>query len=228
MICCSDQTYLIGSPPLQVGPVPDFAASHKVKEIMSWRNVPTSEVTDLLQCLYPAVVRIGESGKQDHILVVPVWLGYESGEHLPTAANLPIVYPPTLQEGSRQEVDRPEPRHLRPSPWSLERLGALVGITPGFAIPKSRKRTTRSRLRTQPSSPGPSFRAGPPGGDTYDERYVYDYQGYETAHTRYLEPLSSSHGLTSESACPAAVQQYSQHFAGRKLSTTQPGPSPSR
>lgn len=83
MVCCSNKTYFIGSPPIPPGPVDQGAELFYIKDMMSWQGTPPHRIVDLVQCLYPGVIRMGESGQGDLLLVQPTWLGYEEAGHLP-------------------------------------------------------------------------------------------------------------------------------------------------
>lgn len=89
MICCSNRTYLIGSPPIPPGPMDEQAKLFHIKDMISWRRTTSSKTVDLLQCLYPGVMRIGESGQDNLLLVQPTWLGYEEPGHLPQVSRTP-------------------------------------------------------------------------------------------------------------------------------------------
>lgn len=102
MICCSNRTYLIGSPPIPPGPMDEQAELFHIKDMISWRRTPSSKTVDLLQCLYPGVMRIGESGQDNLLLVQPTWLGYEEPGHLPRALPTQSTVAPSDKKDSKR------------------------------------------------------------------------------------------------------------------------------
>lgn len=104
MICRSNKPYAVGSPNILPGPIPEVASSWPVREVSSWKRMSSSSVTGLLHCLYPRLLRLGESGP---LLVRPTLLGYKAPELQPP---LPLPPPPLP---SRSSSPRKQDRRRR-------------------------------------------------------------------------------------------------------------------
>lgn len=85
MICCSNKTYYIGSHEFPPGPIAQHveARAWHLRELTTWRKMSPQADGDLLQCLYPGLMRIGESGQDNLLLVKPTWMGYKEPGQLP-------------------------------------------------------------------------------------------------------------------------------------------------
>lgn len=85
MICCSNKTYELASLELPPGPIAELegARSWHLRDLNTWKKMSPQADGDLLQCLYPGLIRIGESGQDDLVLVKPTLVGYEKRGELP-------------------------------------------------------------------------------------------------------------------------------------------------
>lgn len=143
MICCSNKTYLIGNPEIPPGPIIEQAESWNLKDLVTWRKMSAHEDGALLQCLYPGLMRIGESGQDDLLLVKPTWMGYENQKLLP----LPVSRSPSpRKQGSntldREIGDRKSNRQRKPKssskPWTAWFASSDRGSAKSSARPSNK------------------------------------------------------------------------------------------
>lgn len=85
LMCCSNKTYVIGSLEFPPGPIDEHseARAWHLRDLATWRKMSPQANGDLLQCFHPGLMRIGESGQDDLMLVKPTWIGYEKPGQLP-------------------------------------------------------------------------------------------------------------------------------------------------
>lgn len=84
MMCCSNKTYRIGGLEFPPGPIKQHEArAWHLKDLSTLRKISPQADGDLLQCLHPGLIREGESGQDDLMLVKPTWIGYGKPGQLP-------------------------------------------------------------------------------------------------------------------------------------------------
>lgn len=179
MVSCSSKTYIIGSPPIPPGPVDEQADHFHIKDMVSWQSIPSRRAVDLLQCLHPGVMRMGESG-QDHLLLVqPTWLGYEESGHLPRASRpSSAAHSPSDRKHSKRQGDRK-------LPWMMSWFPIPMESSWGSTMTRSRKVIPKTVAVVDPL-PG---RGTPPGYQqaSDDHRNLQDQYAYRT-HGPQLSP----------------------------------------
>ncbi|ORY66497.1 uncharacterized protein BCR38DRAFT_430487 [Pseudomassariella vexata] len=114
MIGCAHKAYALESEKINPGPVPSHALSWTVKDIRTWRNIPSRDVVGTFHCLYPGIVRKGGVGQNDRRLVSPTLLGYRSPELEPIASR-PSSPSKPRPETRRTESETADSRNPRPS-----------------------------------------------------------------------------------------------------------------
>ncbi|KUI66986.1 hypothetical protein VM1G_02305 [Cytospora mali] len=218
MICRSNKIYVIESHNVIPGPVlNEMEKSWPAREISSWRKMTASSMTGLLLCLYPGVLRVGESGQGEVILVKPTLLGYKNLEFQPPPTPLPSRSPSPPKDGAtRQEHQGPDaasPRsnQKKSSSTQLTRMGEIrsqrsrrAGFMDRFSnvfwssTPSSSGRPpgyTSPTKRPQTTSPHQRRHIGPrsPAPETYPASQVVPQQ-----ELGYLQAQGSSGRATAD------------------------------
>lgn len=110
MMCCSNKTYRIGGLEFPPGPIKQHEArAWHLRELSTWRKISPQADGDLLQCLRPGLIREGESGQDDLMLVKPTWIGYEKPGQLPEDSGQSP--PPASRSSSPQRQSSNIERH---------------------------------------------------------------------------------------------------------------------
>ncbi|KAF3760675.1 hypothetical protein M406DRAFT_353489 [Cryphonectria parasitica EP155] len=133
MICCSNKTYSVGSLDIPPGPNDGQNMPGQFRDMITWRQTPSSAIVDLLQCLWPVVMRIGESGQDDLLLVQPTWLGYTEPGRLPR----PLT--PTPKSSSPDEHGNRRPDRERAVSRSSRSQGNMGQLQQDPSIERSKK-----------------------------------------------------------------------------------------
>lgn len=198
MVCCSSKTYIIGSPLIPPGPADEQVGHFHIKDMISWKSTPSRRVVDLLQCLYPGVMRIGESGQDDLLLVQPMWLGYEERGHLPRASQpSPAVRPSSEKKHSKRQGDSAKSQSAIKSMWTSISWG--YGVTrSGKAIPKTV--AVVEPLLRRGTQPGPQ--QGPGDHSNLHEQYAYRTSGSQLSayggHGHHNRPDTNGEGSSGD------------------------------
>lgn len=237
LVSCSNKKYIIESPCMPLGPIPGEVEEMQlwpVREISSWGNMSLSNVTGVLLCLYPGVVREGESGQEEVQLVRPTLLGYKRPEfyppQLPQSSRSPS---PPREEATNRERDLPDTSTSRihqrqPSStqssrtvdskaqktettWFVDRLNNLIGNN---NIPASIGRPLRrgsplKRPQTSTSHPGRHFSSHIPVPEAYPTPDIPSQHGVDYFHATM--DTSSPHAINpiiQEPGIPESPTRY--------------------
>lgn len=130
MMCCSNKRYVIGSHEFPPGPIEQHveARGWYLRDLITWRKMSPQADGDLLQCLHPGLMRIGESGQDDLFLVKPTWMGYEKPGQLPEDLGQSPP-PPSRSPSPRKQssnTERHSGREHRPRPKKAKSQGKWV------------------------------------------------------------------------------------------------------